>query len=72
MIDSLITSWEEYRRAASALREGRCPVLLTGGAQIHKAQFLSALARDLGMGALVLTQDEQSAVRLCEDRKSVV
>ncbi len=67
MIDSLITSWEEYRRVAAALREGRQPVLLTGGAQIHKAQFLSALARDLGMGALVLTQDEQSAVRLCED-----
>ena len=67
MIDSLITSWEEYRRVEEALRRGRGPVLLTGPAQIHKAQFLCALSHGLGKGALVLTQDEQSALRLCED-----
>ena len=67
MIDSLITPWEEYRRVEEALRRGRGPVLLTGPAQIHKAQFLCALSHGLGKGTLVLTQDEQSALRLCED-----
>ena len=42
-------------------------MLLTGGAQIHKAQFLAALCRETGQGALVVTQDEQTAVRLCEE-----
>ena len=67
MIDSLITSWEEYRRAEAALRGGKGPALLTGLSQVHKAQFLSALSHGLGKGALVLTQDEQSALRLCEE-----
>ena len=34
---------------------------------IHKAQFLAALCREQGRGALLLTQDEQSALRLCEE-----
>ena len=66
-IESLITSWEEYKRVRDALIRGKGPVLLTGGAQIHKAQFLAALCREQGRGALLLTQDEQSALRLCEE-----
>ena len=46
-IESLITSWEEYKRVRDALTRGKGPVLLTGGAQIHKAQFLAALCREL-------------------------
>lgn len=67
MIEALISSWEEYKKIAAALQGGRWPVLLTGGAMIHKAQFLAALCREQGRGALLLTQDEQSALRLCEE-----
>lgn len=69
MMERLISSWEEYQTVKNALAQGRSrsPVLLTGGVQIHKAQFLAALCRDLEKGAVVVTQDEQSAVRLCED-----
>ena len=67
MIEALISSWEEYKKVSAALRRGRGPVLLTGGALVHKAQFLAALCRELGRGALVLAQDEQSALRLCEE-----
>ncbi len=67
MMEQLISSWEEYKKVSAALRGGRWPVLLTGGAQIHKAQFLAALCRETGQGALVVTQDEQTAVRLCEE-----
>ncbi len=66
-IESLITSWEEYKRVRDALTRGKGPVLLTGGAQIHKAQFLAALCRELDRGSIVITQDEPSAIRLCED-----
>ena len=46
MMEALITSWEEYRKVRDALRAKKGPVLLTGGVQIHKAQFLAALCRE--------------------------
>ena len=67
MMEALITSWEEYRKVRDALRAKKGPVLLTGGVQIHKAQFLAALCREAEQGAVIVTQDEQSAIRLCED-----
>ena len=67
MMEQLISSWEEYKKVSAALRGGRWPVLLTGVSQIHKAQVLAALCRETGRGALVVTQDEQTAVRLCEE-----
>ena len=67
MMEALITSWEEYRKVRDALRADKGPVLLTGGVQIHKAQFLAALCREAEQGAVIVTQDEQSAIRLCED-----
>ena len=67
MMEQLISSWEEFKTVKTALQEGRSPVLLTGGVQVHKAQFLAALCRKMGKGALVITPDEQSAVRLCEE-----
>ena len=67
MMEQLISSWEEYKKVSAALRGGRWPVLLTGVSQIHKAQVLAALCRETGRGALVITQDEQTAVRLCEE-----
>ena len=67
MMEQLISSWEEYKKVSAALQGGRWPVLLTGVSQIHKAQVLAALCRETGRGALVVTQDEQTAVRLCEE-----
>ena len=50
MMEALITSWEEYRKVRDALRADKGPVLLTGGVQIHKAQFLAALCREAERG----------------------
>lgn len=66
-ISSQLLRMEEYRRTLNSLDAGRSPVLLTGLAQVHKAQFAHALVRDTGRGALVLTPDEQSAARLAEE-----
>ena len=52
MMEALITSWEEYRKVRDALRADKGPVLLTGGVQIHKAQFLAALCREAELGAV--------------------
>ncbi len=58
---------ESVQRLSKALAKGQTPVLVTGPAQIHKANLISTLAVESGRGALVITQDEQTAARLCED-----
>ncbi len=56
----------EYSQLTAAIKDERFPVYVTGLSAISKAQFISALAGD-EKTALVLTPDEASAARLCED-----
>ncbi|MEG0943759.1 MAG: transcription-repair coupling factor, partial [Angelakisella sp.] len=61
----------EYSRIEAALDGGKQPVLVTGVTQVHKAQLIHAFCtlREQGLrsGALVITPDEQTAARLCEE-----
>ena len=51
-----------FSSACQALRAGKSPLLLDGLAAVHKAHFAAALCRELGRGAVLLTDEE--------DRKS--
>lgn len=57
----------EYSRIDAALGAGRSPVLVTGVSPVHKAQLAHALTTLRGQGAVIITQDEQTAARLCEE-----
>ncbi len=54
---------------AQTMESERAPVLAAGLSQIHKAGVVYALTQS--KGAVVLTPDEPSAVRLCEDINSL-
>jgi len=58
-----LSGWEQTR---TALEAQNGPVLAVGLSRIHKAQFLHGLTSE-GRGAVIITQDDPSAVRLCED-----
>lgn len=62
-----ISRLPEYEKIGGALAAGRQPVLVTGVSPVHKAQMIHALAAQRGQGVVVITQDEQTAARLCED-----
>ena len=55
----------EFSELVSALSEGT-PACVTGLSSIHKALFISALLEQK-KNILVITPDEASAVRMCED-----
>ena len=44
-----------FSSACQALRAGKSPLLLDGLAAVHKAHFAAALCRELGRGAVLLT-----------------
>ena len=56
-----------FSSACQALRAGKSPLLLDGLAAVHKAHFAAALCRELGRGAVILTDEEAAATRLMED-----
>ena len=56
-----------FSSACQALRAGKSPLLLDGLAAVHKAHFAAALCRELGRGAVLLTDEEAAATRLMED-----
>ena len=56
----------EFRQLKAAIDEEKFPVYVTGLSAISKAHFISALTAGDG-ASLVLTPDEASATRLCED-----
>ena len=66
MLSKCLEDLTEFKQLASAVREERFPVYVTGLSAINKAHFISALAGGSGV-SLVLTPDEASAARLCED-----
>ncbi|MEG2073311.1 MAG: hypothetical protein RRY54_00945, partial [Angelakisella sp.] len=57
----------EYSRIDTALSHGKQPILVTGLSHVHKAQLVHALTSLREQGAVVITPDEQTAARLCEE-----
>ena len=63
-----------FSSACQALRAGKSPLLLDGLAAVHKAHFAAALCRELGRGAVLLTDEEAAAahsVRDCEKIRQI-
>ncbi|HKM33053.1 MAG TPA: transcription-repair coupling factor, partial [Oscillospiraceae bacterium] len=61
---------DEWQKLATAIREGHTPCEVTGVSAIHKAHFIAALNQELSAShgaTLVITEDEASANRLCDD-----
>ncbi|NMB29900.1 MAG: hypothetical protein GX988_00445, partial [Clostridiales bacterium] len=57
----------EYNQLVKSINEGDTPFGLTGLSAIHKAHLISALYRSFDKPILVVTEDEASADRLCDD-----
>ncbi len=57
----------EYNQIRQGLADGVSPILATGLSPIHRAQFIHALCRDTGTGALVLAKDDAAAARIHEE-----
>ena len=57
----------EYNQLVKSINKGDTPFGLTGLSAIHKAHLISALYRDFDKPILVITEDEASADRLCDD-----
>ena len=64
-LDQQLLRLPQMKTIQEALARGETPVLAVGLAQIHKAGVIHALTQN--RGALVITQDEPTAVRLSED-----
>ena len=62
-----MTRLDQFQKLSQALDEGKWPVLVTGVAQVHKAQIIHAITTRDRLGAVIITPDEQSAARLCEE-----
>ncbi len=63
MLDTL----SGYQTLLSDLKSDKQPVLLNGLSSVQKSQFISALEQKLQKQILVITKDEASARRLCDD-----
>ncbi len=60
-------SLDSFKELYGAVLAGKSPVLATNLSLIHKAHLTAALSDKLNSNILVLTPDEPSAVRMCED-----
>ncbi|HIX65068.1 MAG TPA: transcription-repair coupling factor [Candidatus Anaerotruncus excrementipullorum] len=56
-----------FQQLKSALEGRGTPVLATGLPNVHKAHLILALTQATGLGGLVVTADEATASRMCED-----
>ena len=65
--EHLLEGLGEYQQLRAAVEQGRLPAQVVGLSPVHKAHFIYTLCAQLGEKALVLTPDEASATRLCED-----
>ncbi|HAN44105.1 MAG TPA: transcription-repair coupling factor, partial [Ruminococcaceae bacterium] len=70
-LSSLLTQLVEYKKITDAVKSGRTPAFAVGLSNIHKAHFICTIVGDLGKSGIVITPDEATAVKLCEDINAV-
>lgn len=63
----LLDGLTEYQALLTALKEEKTPALVTGLSQIHKAQFGYSIAQTCNKSIIIITPDEPTALKLCED-----
>ncbi len=56
-----------FVQLSEAMKTGNTPVLTVGLSEIHKSHFLYSLSKELEQPVLVITEDEASARRMCDD-----
>ncbi|MFV0402266.1 MAG: transcription-repair coupling factor [Oscillospiraceae bacterium] len=61
-----------FRQLERGLAKGDTPQLMVGLPNVHKAHTIYSLCMAIGAPALVLTADEPTAVRLCEDLNTLL
>ena len=64
---TLLNSMTEYTQLKEAIQQKRTPAALTGAAASHKTHIIASLAGEMNRKALVIVQDESTAVRFAAD-----
>lgn len=62
-----LTTLEAFTNLGQALDTGHYPACVVGLSGIHKAHFIASLSQGQPLPGLVITPDEATATRLCED-----
>ncbi len=63
----ILNSSEEFKKLEDYIKNGSLPTLLVGLSAVHKAHFVYSLSESLNTPSLVITPDEATATRFCED-----
>ena len=67
LFTQLLWQHPDFQAVGGAVEHGRYPINLVGLSAVHKANVIAALCGRFDRPALVLTPDEVSGRRLCED-----
>lgn len=67
LLEKALLELPAYIELENAVQGHKYPVSVTGLSAVHKAHFISVLARRTGKKSLVIAADEAEAKRLCED-----
>ena len=64
---TILKNLPEYGEIKNSITSGNLPLLTVGLSHIHKAHLIYSLSQNEGITSLVITPDEASANRLCDD-----
>ena len=62
---------EELKKLIVAVKTGNCPAVLSGLGSVHRAAAAAALSENTGAGVCVLCAEEQEAVRVASDLRTL-
>ena len=63
----MLLNLKDFAEICDSFGSGRTPMLASGLSGIHKAHFIYAITQIIERQGLVITPDEPSALRICED-----
>ena len=70
-LNSVISSAQGFKAILNAVRKKELPLEASGLSSVHKAAVVSALIKQSGKKAIVITPDEAEAVKIAEDTVSL-
>ncbi len=63
----ILNGLEEFNTLKSHIKNNSLPTCVVGLSAVHKSHFVYSLSEELNMPSLVITPDEATATRFCED-----
>ena len=63
----MLLNLKDFAEICDSFGSGRTPMLASGLSGIHKAHFIYAITQIIERQGLVITPDEPSSLRICED-----